>query len=242
MIRFIIAVLFLTVYLTVSLLLQLIMLIVGIFSKRAKLMGSNAVVRFGFKALTLISGAKVTITGRENIPQDGAVLYVGNHNGFFDLIIGHPLCKAPTAIIAKEYFKKFPIFAWWMMLMRCVFIDRKDIRSNVRAIQQATELVKEGISVLIYPEGTRSKTGEMNPFKEGSFKIAKKTGCPVVPIGMTGTAAIFDDHKPWLKSGPVTVTIGKPIYMEELTEEQKKAMAPFVQGIIQEMLDNAVGK
>ena len=240
--RFIIAVIFLIIYLTVSLLLQLIMLIVRLFSKRACLIASNAIVRFGFKGLTVISGAKVTISGRENIPQEGPVLYVGNHSGFFDLIIGHPLCKPPTAIIAKKEFRKFPIFAWWMLLMDCVFIDRNDIRSNIRAIQRAIEMIGEGTSVLIYPEGTRSKDGKLNPFKEGSFKIAKRTGCPVVPIAMTGTAAIFDDHKPWLKSGPVTVTIGKPVYPDQLTKEEMQNMGPMFQAIIQEMIDNALSK
>ncbi len=240
--RLVIIIIFMTIYFIISLPVQLILLIVGLFSKRARLMAANAIVRFGFNVIRVLAGVKVTVEGRENIPDNEAVLYAGNHNGFFDLIVGHPLCKPPTAIVAKAVFKKFPIFSWWMMLIECVFIDRQDVRSNVRSIKKATELIEKGISVLIYPEGTRSKDGNMLPFKEGSFKIAKKTGCAVIPVAMTGTAAIFDDHKPWVKAGPVTITFGEPVYPKDLTKEQLSEMGPVIQSRIASILDNKAQK
>ena len=101
----------------------------------------------------------------------------------------------------------------------------------------AQELLGKGYSVTIFPEGTRGDSDEMAPFKEGSMKIAEKTGCPIVPMAISHTRDIIKDHKPIVKPTHVTVEYGTPIYPKELAKEEKRALGRLSQNMIQEMLD-----
>ena len=94
-----------------------------------------------------------------------------------------------------------------------------------------------GYSIFISPEGTRNQGKEMLPFKEGSFKIAEKTGCAIVPVALTNTDEIFENHFPRVKSAKVVIEFGKPIYPNQLDKEQRKRLGSHVQSIIKEMLD-----
>jgi len=99
----------------------------------------------------------------------------------------------------------------------------------------ACEEVKDGISMFIFPEGTRSKDGQVHEMKGGSFKVATKTGCPVVPVAISGTREIFEAQLPWLRPGEVTIRIGDPIDTKTLTNEEKKALHTRVQEEISRM-------
>ena len=113
---------------------------------------------------------------------------------------------------------------------------RTNIKEGLKTILAAIEQMKIGISICIFPEGTRSKEEDaFLPFHDGSFKIAQKAGCPVVPIAINNTSAIFEDHFPKIKKTQVVIEYGKPIYIDELAAEQKKQLAPYVQQIIQDM-------
>jgi 1-acyl-sn-glycerol-3-phosphate acyltransferase len=141
-----------------------------------------------------------------------------------------------TGFIAKKEVKKFPILSLWMKNMTCLFLDRDDMRQGLKTILTAVDNVKAGYSVFIMPEGTRNHNEEMLPFKEGSFKVAEKSGCPIVPIAFSNTDALYELHKPWIKKAKVVVHFGAPIYLDNITREEKKALAGKVQGIIADML------
>ena len=100
-------------------------------------------------------------------------------------------------------------------------------------ILAAIELVKDGYSICIYPEGTRNKTEEdMLPFHEGSFKIATKSGCPIIPVTMYNMSGLFEDHIPWIKASDVYIDFGKPIRVEELEPEEKKHIGAYTRDIM----------
>ena len=100
------------------------------------------------------------------------------------------------------------------------------------------EYVKQGISICIFPEGTRNKTGnEMLPFKEGSLKIAEKAGCAIIPVALSNTSAIFEDQFPKIKKRHVILEYGKPIYAKDLSKEERKFLGAYTRGMIQKMLD-----
>ena len=112
----------------------------------------------------------------------------------------------------------------------------KDTRQGLQTILTAIEHVKKGISIFVFPEGTRSKDGKMKEFKAGAFKIATKTGCPIIPVAISGTADIFENHLPLIKSRPVVITIGEPIAVNSLEKDEKKHISDYTHKIMEDML------
>ena len=192
-----------------------------------------------FKVVLFLAGTKITVLGKENIPADTAVLYVGNHRSIFDIVIGYSMMPSLTGYVAKVELEKIPILASWMRRVHCLFLDRKNLRQGMQTILNAIELIKSGISVCIYPEGTRSKGPDQTQlleFHEGSFKIATRTGCPIIPMAISHSSAVFEDHIPFIRSTHVTVEYGKPIYPALMDKKEQKTLGVTTRGIICEML------
>ena len=237
MLRIIIAVIYLAFFFLISIPMFLVEWIIGKFNKRAMDISSLYFVRWGFRCVLWISGAKVTVIGEENIP-DEPVLYVGNHRSFFDIVLIYSRCKRPTGFVAKDSTKKVPFLRVWMRYLHCLFLDRDNLKEGLKTILQAIEYVKQGIDICIFPEGTRNKGEELSmlPFRDGAFKIATKTGCPIIPVSMNNMADIFENHFPRLKNVNVVIEYGKPIYPKELDKETLKHIGPYCHTIIQETL------
>ena len=200
---------------------------------------STKIVRFMFRLFLKISGVKVTVLGEENIPKDKAVLYVGNHRSYYDILVGYATTSGLLGFVAKKEMDKFLILRSWMRNVHCLFLDRKDIKAGLKTILEGIEKVKSGISIWIFPEGTRAKgkdETDMLPFKEGSLKIAEKSGCPVIPVAMVRTADIFEKQFPRVRPIEVTVYYGKPIYIKELEPEQKKRAGAYTRDVIIDMI------
>ena len=237
MIRFIIGCIFLGLFLLFSYLVFPIEWLIGKINKKAKDYSSLRIVQWGFRVILWIAGTKITVIGKENMPNEAA-LYVGNHRSFFDILIMYTQCKDLTGFVAKDSLGKIPSLRVWMRYVYCLFLDRKDIKQGMKTILQAIEYVKQGVSIAIFPEGTRNDGEELSmlPFKEGSFKIALKTGCPIVPVAINNSAEIFENHFPKLKKTHVVIEYGKPIYPSELDNDEKKHVGVSCQNIIREML------
>lgn len=239
MIRFIITIIYVILFLILGLPVMLVEWIVGKFNRHAGDIASLRTVQWGFKCCLFLSGVKTEIQGLENLPTDPEkpVLFVGNHNGFFDVMIMYTLFHERTGFIAKKSFKKVPSLNLWMMRLYCLFLDRHDTKQGLKIILTAIDYVKEGISIFVFPEGTRSKDGNMLPFKAGAFKIATKTGCPIIPVVLSGTADIFENHLPLIRAQRIPVIIGEPIDPNSLEKEDKKHIADYTKNIMQGMLD-----
>ncbi|MCR5557545.1 MAG: 1-acyl-sn-glycerol-3-phosphate acyltransferase [Butyrivibrio sp.] len=235
MIRSIFAVLFVAVFLILSLPIQGVLLIVGKFNPMAKKKASLAIVSWAFNVVIFISGIKRTVIGEENVPKDQAVLYVGNHRSIFDIVLSYPRVPNPTGFIAKKEILRVPLLNIWMIYMDCLFLDRSDIRKGLEMVLTAIEKVKNGISIFIYPEGTRNKTDEpLGEFHKGSFKIAQKSGCPIIPVVINHSDEIFEKHLPFIKSTKVTIEYCKPIILKDLEKEDQKNIDQYVKNIIEE--------
>lgn len=202
-------------------------------------------VQWAFRGVNFISGVKITVIGQEKVPQDEAVLYICNHRSFFDIITTYPLMKNPTGYIAKISLKKVPLLSTYMTRLHCLFIDREDIRQSLKIILAAIDEIKNGVSILIFPEGTRNKDAahpeNLQPFKEGSFKIATKTGCKIVPMAIIGTDQILEAHMPWIKPQHITIVFGDPIDPKALSKDELKHIGAYVQSIVQQMLNEQLG-
>ena len=239
MIRFILCVVVVAGFLILSIPILLAEWIVGKFSPMAKEISSLRIVQTVFKAVLWVGGVKVTFIGEENVPKDTPVLYIGNHRSFFDVPLTYPRCPIRTGYVAKKEMEKVPLLSTWMKRLHCLFLDRQDIKQGLKTILEAIEKVKSGISICIFPEGTRNKNEselEMLPFHEGSFKIATKAKCPIIPIAISNSANIWEAHFPKVKPTHVIVEYGKPIYVDELEKEDKKHLGSYTQNVILEML------
>jgi 1-acyl-sn-glycerol-3-phosphate acyltransferase len=161
------------------------------------------------------------------------------YRSFFDILLTYSRCPRLTGYVAKKEMEKIPLLSTWMRFVYCLFLDRENPKEGLKTILQAIDYVKQGISICIFPEGTRNKGEELSmlPFKEGAFKIAAKTGCAIVPISMNNTAAIFENQFPRIKKVNVVVEYGTPIYPKDLAPEDKKHIGAYVQNIIQETIN-----
>ena len=167
-------------------------------------------VQAAFKLMLWITGSDITYIGHENVPKDQAVLYVGNHCSYFDILLTYSMCPDLTGYVAKAEMLKVPLLRDWMKRLYCLFLDRSNVKEGLKTILTGIEYIKKGISICIFPEGTRSKDGNMIPFKEGSMKIASKTGCPIIPIAITNSAQIWEAHLPYIRPAHVIVEYGAP--------------------------------
>lgn len=234
--RLILTVLFLIVFFIISIPIYLIELLIGRFNRHAMVASSQAIVVLALRIVLFICGVKRTVIGTQNVPKDEAVLYIANHRSYFDIPLAYSTVPTLTGFMAKKEIAKIPFLSYWMRFLQCLFLDRDDIKQGLKTILKGIEQVKAGYSVFISPEGTRSQGQEMRPFKEGSFKIAEKTGCAIIPVSITNTDEVFENHMPWVHSAHVVIEYGKPIYPKELTKEQQKFLGSYVQNIIRETL------
>lgn len=208
--------------------------------KDAAALAQLRMVQWAFRCISAISGVKLTVIGEELVPTDEPILYIGNHRSYFDIVISYARCPRLTGYIAKDSMLKIPLLSTWMKRLNCLFINREDIKESLKTILAGIENVKNGISMCIYPEGTRGKGADeldMLPFKEGSLKIAEKTGCKIVPMAMTGSADIFEKHMPYIRKSHVILEYGAPIDVATLSKEDKKKLGSYCQAEITRMLE-----
>ena len=131
--------------------------------------------------------------------------------------------------------KRFSLLCSWMTNLHCLFLDRENIKEGLKTILAGVEKVKQGISICIFPEGTRNKVADtFLPFHDGSFKIAEKGNVPVIPMTIVNSSAVFEDQYPKIKKVTVIIDYGKPIYLSDLDRETKKNIGSYVSGIMQE--------
>ena len=240
MIRFIVVVLSVVLILFFSLPILVVEWFIGRKNPEKRDWQSLRIVKGVFRYLLAVAGVTITVKGAENIPDDRAVLYVGNHRSYFDILVGYVTVPSLLGFVAKKEMLRYPSLRVWMKNVNCLFLDRKDMKEGLKTILTGIDKVKHGISIWIFPEGTRNRNEdirEMLPFKEGSLKIAEKSGSPVIPVAITGTAQVFEAHIPIIRPSHVIIEFGKPFYTKELPPEHKKFPGAYTRDIIKGMLD-----
>ena len=200
------------------------------------------VVQAIFRIIIFIAGVKINVAGLENIKSlndEKSFFAISNHRGFFDIITGYLLFEKDTAIVAKNSFEKIPLLHYWMKKINCIFLDRSNIRDGMRMVLTSISYINDGISVWVFPEGTRCKNEnplDLLEFKQGAFKIAEKTNCYILPISFRNTEDAFEKHIPLVKSAQVYINIGVPYKMSELSEDNCNNIAKYSQEVIRNLL------
>lgn len=188
------------------------------------------------RSLLKVAGVKVTITGKENIP-DGPAVFVGNHQGNFDIPILLAYLDRPHGFVAKIETQKLPVIRTWMQYLHCAFVDRENPRQAMGAIGDAAKMVTQGYPIILFPEGTRSRGDRMNEFKSGGLRIALKSKAPIVPVVMNGSYKVMEAHGFWIHPATVQVTILPPVKVENLSREEQKNLHAMVQKMIGDQLN-----
>jgi len=228
--------LFLGIFFIVSLPAYLILLLLRKKNRRLSSVISQKIVQFAFRFVTFPTGMKRVVLGLENVPKDTAVLYVSNHRSLADIPMAYITVPNLMGFVAKIETKKAPFLSWWMVLVNCLFLDRSDMRAGMKMMLDGIDSIKQGYSIFIAPEGTRNQGAELLPFKEGSLKMADKTGCPIIPVAISGTDDVFENSFPWIKKATCVIEYGKPVYPDQLSKEERKAMGAYCRDIVAEML------
>lgn len=202
MIRFILVILTAFLYLILSIPVLLVLLLIRKKKPEVCDKVSRALIRWIFRVILFFAGTKITVEGQENIPNDRAVLYIGNHRSYFDILVTYTTVPGSCGFVAKKELARIPLLKNWMELIHCLFLDRSDIKQGLQMILAGCEEIKSGTSICIFPEGTRGKTPselELGEFHNGSFKMATKTGCPIIPLSISGSRNILEAHFPKIR-------------------------------------------
>lgn len=182
-------------------------------------------------------GIDLTVYGRENLPDEGPVVYICNHQGYADIpILCSVLDKFQVGFIARDNLKQLPLYGTWMRRIRSVMIKREDSRASLQAITEGIQYIHQGFSLILFPEGTRSKDGEVHEFKKGSLKLATKPGVPIVPITINGSRQIYEDTG-ILQSGKVDVLIHPPVPTEGMSRQEEKELYDKMKKIVADGLE-----
>lgn len=235
--RSLMVLIFLILFFIIGLVFSLTLLIIGVFDPNLKNRVAQKIVRIACKIILFLSGVKLTVIGEDNIPEEEGVLFVMNHRSYFDIVAFFASTSKLTTFIAKRELKYFPFLNIWMKILNCLFLDRNDVRKAMTTILEGIKLIKSGYSIAIAPEGTRNSEKEMLPFKEGSFKFATKTGCPIIPLSINNADSVFEKQSPNIKKAHVIIEYGEPVYVNELDKRTQSHIGRYIQGLIKQTLD-----
>ena len=188
--------------------------------------------------LMKLAGATMEVTGKENIPE-GPVVFAANHQGYADIPLLLPQLDKPNPLIAKKELEKVPLLRDWMTELNCIFIDRDNARQAMDSLKKANELLSEGYSVSIFPEGTRSKGGEIKEFKGGTIRLATRAKVPIVPCCIEGTYNMLEANKGFkITPAKLQLHILPAIETADLSREEIKALDERLRSVIKEKRDS----
>ena len=173
------------------------------------------------RSLFHLTGSSVHITGLENIPAEGAVIFAGNHQGHMDSLVLHGFIPKPMGFVSITAALDYPIIRTWLKYMKSVFVDREDPRQSLSCIYQAVAYLREGRSMAVFPEGKLNDGGITDEFRRGWLKLATKSGMPIVPVCLEGSyRALSKDGK---RVGATTVEcrILPPVSAKNLKKENE---------------------
>ncbi len=195
-------------------------------------------VRGFFRVLIFLAGTKIEVRGAENIPADKAALFVGNHRSYFDIIILQTLSKTPMAFVAKKEFRSYPLLPLYMDDIGCLFLDRENVRASLKTIADGTDCMTKGLSLGLFPEGTRNHGDTLLPFKAGGYRMADKAECPIVVMALTNFGRIFEENKfHFIRRRHVIIEFDKPVYPHLMEKQEQREFYENIPKRIQEMLD-----
>jgi 1-acyl-sn-glycerol-3-phosphate acyltransferase len=184
-----------------------------------------------------VSGVRVELQDRHLVDRKNSAIYIANHNSFFDIVVLARVLPIPIYFIAKEELRKVPVLGQYMRVMGHIFVDRKNKDKALESMRVAAKKIKSGKNVISFPEGTRSRNGELQIFRRGSFLIAKDGKIDIVPVGISGAGAVLPSGSFKLRPGKITIRVGERIKPEEFTNLSVEELASFARTKVSNLID-----
>jgi len=182
------------------------------------------------------AGVKVEVEQRGTLAPDQPYVFMANHASSLDIWAVFIAVPRRIRLIAKKQLARIPLFGWVMSAGRFIFIDRKNPVAARRSIDVAGRRIHDGDSVLLFPEGTRTRDGTLGPFKKGGFHLAVRAGVPIVPMALVGTRDLMPAGSLLLRSGSIKVIFGEPIQTVGLSDEERAGLHERVRGVVETLL------
>ena len=185
---------------------------------------SDKFTRWLARRLFYTTGSTIRVTGRENVPGDQTVLFVSNHQGHMDSLIIHGFINKPKGFVSIVEVLKIPVIRSWMKYMKCVFLDRRDMRQSLKCLDHAVEILKQGHSMVIYPEGKLTEGGAVAEFKKGCLRLAMKAEVAIVPVTIRDSYKVMSKNGSRINAAAVECIISEPVYANASGKSEKELM------------------
>lgn len=169
-------------------------------------------------------GVRLRVEGAEKLPTDTPVVFMANHESWLDIPALLVAIPGQVRFLAKKSLFSVPFLGWAMRAMGFIPVDRENRRQAIRSFEEAADRIRAGRSVLVFPEETRTPTGELLPFQRGGFLIALKAQLPIVPVGLQGPRRILPKKHYLLRPGTITVRFGEPVLTAGLGVTAKESL------------------
>jgi len=202
------------------------------FDRKGKVVHLYA--RLWGKAALFATRVKVRVEGLENLNGKGPYIFMSNHQGYYDIFALLGNLPIQFKWLAKKELFSIPFFGWTMAAVGYIRVDREGTRETVKAMNQAARRIREGLSVVIFPEGSRSPDGSIQPFKKGGFTLAIKSKVPIVPIAISGSREIMPKERLTASPGEIKIRVGAPIEIQNYSMKDRKNLMEKVRESILE--------
>jgi 1-acyl-sn-glycerol-3-phosphate acyltransferase len=223
-----------------ALLLTLIISIVTLFRTlvlRRDAASVQGLAAWWASSICAVSGVVVTVTGREHLDAEKPYIFAANHQSQFDILALQGFLGMDFRWLAKKELFKVPIWGPAMRRSGYIPVDRSHGRQALKSIGEAAQKISAGTSVIIFPEGTRTRDGKMQDFKSGAMVLAIKSGVDIVPVAIKGTYEILPKGKLLMNPGNVLIRIGNPIATKNYTSKDRHVLAKVLQEKVTELLN-----
>ena len=179
------------------------------------------------------NGIRIVVEGMEKIPKGQGCIFIANHRSLLDTLVTYRVLPGDKRFLAKKELFSIPLMSFAMRTMGMIEVDRTNHEAATRSIARAASELSGGRSIIMFPEGTRSRTQDMLPFKKGAFVLAIQAQVPIVPMTMIGTDRLLEPDTPWLYPGVIRVLVHDPIHTAGLTVDERGGLLERARNVIE---------